>query len=450
MSNRKVPYISGKGLGLEAKRIIDEYDKYKHTGASVHPPIVWKKASGAVVEDIDGNTYIDFTSGIAVANAGHCPPLVVEAVREQVGKIINCYDHPTFERAKLQRELAELCITDLKGDSHNKVLLTTGGTESVEAGIKLSKRYTGKYEVITTEGGFHGRSSYLGMSVTAHIRTRKGFGPMVPGILHVPYAYCYRCSFEKIYPDCDLLCTKHFERTVEYKSTDMIAAFILEPIQGVAGYVVPPDEYIVRVKEFCERHNILLIDDENQTGFGRTGKFLAIEHSGVKPDIILLGKGIASGLPLTAVVAREGIFDSLKPGDHSSTFGGNPLCAAASLATIEQIRKDNLIDNGIEMGKYIMDKLFMMKEKHKLIGEVRGRGLLIGVELVTDQNKKIPATKECYMIREKVYKKGLLMIPTGWWNSVLRIVPPLVITKDLADTGLDILDEALEEVENEI
>lgn len=450
MTNRKVPNVSGEGLGLKSKKIIEEFNKYKHSGASVHPSIVWKRASGAVVEDIDGNTYIDFTAGIAVANAGHCPPLVVKAVKEQVEKLINCYDHPTIVRTRLQKKLAELCTTDLRGDKNNKVLLVTGGTEGVDSAVKLSKRYTGKYEVITTQGGFHGRSSFLGMSLTDHIRIRKGYGPMVPGILHVPYAYCYRCFFEKTYPDCDLLCTKYFERVVEYESTDNIAAFIVEPIQAAVGYVVPPDEYLVRVKEFCERHNVLLIADEIQTGFGRSGKFLAMEYPGVKPDIILLGKGIGSGIPLTAIVAREGIFNSLKPGDHSSTYGGNPISCAASLATIAQIRKDNLIDNGLQMGKYIIERLFKIKEKHKLIGDVRGRGLLIGIEFVIDQKKKTPATKEVQVIREKVYKKGLLVLSGGLWGSVLRVVPPLCIDKKLVDIGLEILDEAIEEAEKGI
>jgi 4-aminobutyrate aminotransferase/(S)-3-amino-2-methylpropionate transaminase len=436
--------------GPRGKEIMALFNRYKAPSVSEHPPVVWEKANGAVVEDVDGNTYIDFTSGIAITNAGHCPPLVVEAVKEQVEKLINCYDHPTYARAKLQEELAHLCPTDLKGDSINQVQLVTGGSEGVETAIKIARRYTGKYEVITTHGGFHGRASFLSMSLTDDIKYRRGYGPMFPGILHVPYAYCYRCPFELEYPKCKTFCAEQFERCIKYESTGNVAAFIVEPVQGAAGYIFPPDEYLIKVKQFCERHGILMIDDEIQSGFGRTGKFFGIEHTEVKPDIILLGKGIASGLPMTAVVAREGIFSSMIAGDHSTSYGGNPVSCAAALATIEQIRRDHLLDNSERIGKYILDRLLEMKQVHKLIGDVRGRGLMIGVELVKDREKKVPAKEEMRRLRGKVYQRGLLMVPAGVDGSIIRIAPPMVITEEFAADGLEILESAIAEVEAEL
>jgi len=435
--------------GPKAKKIVEEYEKYACPGISRHPPVVWEKAKGAIVQDIDGNEYIDFTSGIAVANAGHCPSRVVDAIKKQVERLLNCYDHPTVERARLQRTLAEITPTDKKSDSINKIQLATGGSEAIEFAIKVARRHTGKFEIITTHGGFHGRVSYQAMALTAYAKYRKELGVAIPGTLYTPYAYCYRCTFDRSYPDCDIICAKYLEHVLKYESTGNIAAFIVEPIQGAAGYIVPPDEYIVRTKDFCERHNILFIGDEIQSGFGRSGKLFAIEYTGVKPDIMVQGKGIGSGIPLTAIVGRESIMNSLNPGEHSSTYGGNPLSCAGALANIDTIIEDKLPENARELGNYILERFIEMKTRHTLIGDVRGRGLMIGIELVTDIKTKEPAIEEIQKIRQKIYKKGLLMVPAGLQGSVLRIAPPLVINKEQVDKALDIFDEALSEVEKE-
>ena len=444
----EVPRVSGEIPGPKGKAIIELFDKYRSPSLSVHPPLVWERANGAIVEDIDGNVYIDFSSGIAVTNTGHSNALVVEAIKDQVGKLLNCYDHPTAVRAELQKEIAEISPTDLKGDSINKVHLVSGGSEAVEFAVKLSRRFSKKFEIISTHGAFHGRGSIHTMALTDDIKYRKGYGPMPPGILHVPYAYCYRCPYDREYPGCDLICADQFERVVQFESTGDIGAFIVEPVQGASGYVLPPDEYLIRIHEFCKKYDILLIDDEIQAGFGRTGKLFAIEYSGVKPDIMVLGKGLGGGIPIAAVVARESIIDSMSPGDHSTTYGGNPLSCSAALANITAIHSsDNMLENALAVGKQTMERLMEMREKHPMIGDVRGRGLMIGVEMVKDRKTKIPASDEVKIIRRKLYEKGLIMVTAGLWGSVLRIAPPLTITKDLMDTGLDILDRVLEEIE---
>jgi len=433
----------------KAREVIKEYEKYVCPGTSWHPPVVWDKANGAVVWDIDGNEYIDFTSGILVANAGHCPSKVVEAIKNQAEKLLNCYDHVTAVRAHLQKVLAESTPTDKKTDSINKVQLATGGSEAVEFAIKLSRKYTGKFEIITMHGGFHGRVGYQVMALTDFFKYRKGFGVAVPGILHTAYANCYRCAFDKKYPSCNLQCAKYLEYVLNYESTDNIAALIVEPIQGAAGYIVPPDEFLIKVKEFCEKYGILFIADEIQSGWGRSGKLFAVEYSGVKPDIMLQAKGLGAGVPISAVVARESIMNSIGHGEHSSTYGGNPLSCASALANIEVIKKERLSERAANIGNYILSRFEEMKNVHRLIGQVRGRGLMIGVELVRDRKTKEPAIEETKKIRQKVYQKGLLMVPAGLWKSVLRIVPPLVITREQVDKGLDIFDEALKEVEKE-
>jgi 4-aminobutyrate aminotransferase / (S)-3-amino-2-methylpropionate transaminase / 5-aminovalerate transaminase len=447
----EVPRIKTEIPGPKSKAVLELFNKYRPPSLSVHPPLVWEKATGATVEDLDGNVFIDFSSGIAVSNTGHCNPWVVEAIKMQAEKLLNCYDHATSVRAELQKELAEMSPTDLKGDAINKVHLVSGGSEGVDFSIKLSRRFSKKFEIITTHGAFHGRGSIQTMALTDDIKYRKGYGPMPPGILHVPYAYCYRCAFGRTFPGCDILCADYFEHVYEFESTGDIAAFIVEPIQGASGYVLPPDEYLRRVKDFCNKHGIQLIDDEIQAGLGRTGKLFAIEYSGVKPDIMILGKALGGGVPISAIVARQSVIDSMSPGDHSTTYGGNPLSCSAALANIRGIHdNDHILKNALEIGKHMIESLREMQERHPMIGDVRGRGLMIGVELVKDRIKKVPASDEMKTIRQKLYSKGLIMVPAGLWGSVLRVAPPLIITRELADTGLDILDSVLSEVEENL
>jgi len=449
-SYSKIPHIRGDIPGPNSKAVLQLFNKYKSPGLSEHPPLVWERAEGAVVEDVDGNLFIDLSSGIAVTNTGHSNPLVIEAIKDQAGKLLNCYDHPTAVRAQLQRQLADISPTDLQDDSINKVHLVSGGSEAVEFAIKLSRKFSKKFEIITTQGAFHGRGSLHAMALTDDLKYRRGYGPMPPGILHVPYAYCYRCPFEESYPGCDLICTKQFERVLQFESTGDIAAFFVEPIQGASGYIVPPDDYLVKIKEFCMQYGILMVVDEIQSGFGRTGKLFALEYSDVRPDVLVLGKGLGGGIPISAVVTRESIIDSMSPGDHSTTFGGNPLSCSAALANLKAIQENiNILENTTAVGEHTLARLQEMKNRHPSIGDVRGRGLMIGVELVKDRKTKTPASKEMKMVRRRLYEKGIIMVTAGLWGSVLRIAPPLTISKELIDNALDILDRVLSEAENE-
>lgn len=448
-SQSTIPNVSGTFPGPKAQAILTKFDKYKSPSLSQHPPLVWKKAENALVEDVDGNLFIDLSSGIAVTNTGHSNPLVVNAIRNQAINLLNCYDHPTAERADLQEMIAYLAGTDLKEDVNNRVHLVSAGSEAIEFVVKLSRRYKKKYEIITTHGAFHGRGSIQAMALTDDIKYRKGYGVMPPGVLHVPYAYCYRCPYDEKFPDCDLLCAKQFERVFQYESCGDICAFFVEPIQGASGYIVPPDEYIQSIKHFCEKYEILMVDDEIQAGFGRTGKLFSIEHTGVKPDVMVVGKALGGGLPVGAVAAREGIINSMSSGDHSTTFGGNPLSCAAALANINSF-DDNLLSNVSSLGKHIMDRLNEMKASYKMIGDVRGRGLMIGVELVKDRKSKTPASIEMRSIREELYKNGVIMVTAGIYSSVLRIAPPLTIEKKLVDSSLDIFEKVLSKVEKKM
>ena len=452
MNNNSItPHVSKEFPGPKGKAVLDLFNKYKSPSLSVHPPLVWARADGAVVEDVDGNRFIDLSSGIAVANIGHSHPTVTAAIKSQAERLLNCYDHPTAVRAQVQKEIAEITPTDLGSDSHNRVHMVSAGSEAIEFAIKLCRRSTSRYELITTHGGFHGRGSIQTMALTDDIKYRRGYGIMPPGILHVPYAYCYRCPYEEKYPDCDLLCAKQFKRVLQFESVGDVAAFFVEPIQGAAGYIVPPDDYLIFIKGFCNQNGILMVADEIQSGFGRTGKLFAIEHANVKPDVMALGKSLGGGIPIGAVSARESIVNSMSPGDHSTTFGGNPLSCAAALTNMQILRdSDEILTNVREVGQYAIQELTQMMERHKIIGDVRGRGLMIGVELVKDRQSKTPATEEMKIIREELYHSGVIMVTAGLYGSVLRIAPPLNITKDHMDKGLAILESVLTEVEQKM
>lgn len=406
-------------------------------------PLVISEANGAVIKDVAGKEYIDCFAGISVVNAGHCQPEVVEAAISQAKKLVHACTYVYYipQVVELAEKLAEIAPAPLQ-----KTFFGNSGAEAVECAMKLARKYTKRYELIALMCSFHGRT--LGtLSVTGQSGRRKfDMGPYLPGVAFAYPPYCYRCPFEKEYPRCDLLCARTILDTIEYSTSKGIAAFIAEPVMGEGGIIPPPPEYFKTVKEILDEYGILFVADEVQSGFGRTGKLFAIEHYGVAPDIMTLAKGIADGFPLSACIARQDIGDSFEPGDHLSTFGGNPVSAAAALANINFMLREKLPEQAAEKGNYIMKRLNEMKENHDIIGDVRGKGLMIGVELVKDRRKKTPAKDETRKLVELARERGLLIGSGGVKGCVLRLQPPLVIEKEQIDKALDILETIMNEV----
>ena len=406
-------------------------------------PVVVDEAKGAIIKDVHGKEYIDCFAGISVVNLGHCHPEVIEAAVNQAKKLVHACSYVYYVPvvADLAEKLAEITPPRLQ-----KTFFGNSGAEAVECAIKLARKFTKKYELIALMCSFHGRT--LGtLSVTGQARRRKyDMGPYLPGVAFAYPPYCYRCSFGKTYPDCDVLCARSIRDVIDYCTSKGVAAFIAEPILGEGGIIPPPPEYFKIVKETLDEYGILFIADEVQTGFSRTGKLFAVEHYGVEPDIMTLAKGIADGFPISACIAREDIGNAFEPGDHLSTFGGNPVSSAAALANINVMLRDKLPDQVAEKGEYIMKRLDEMKEQYPIIGDVRGKGLMIGIELVKDQKKKTPAVEEVRKIRDLCREKGLLVGSGGVKGCVLRIQPPLVIEKEQIDKALNILEESIKEV----
>jgi 4-aminobutyrate aminotransferase len=440
--NTDLPRLVVPPPGPKARAILEADARWVTPSYTQQVPIVWDRAEGCAVYDVDGNAYIDFTSGIIVANVGHSHPRVVKAIQEQSARVTTCYDAATNERRMLLEKLATL----LPGDDWRIILLTTG-SESVEAAIKLARLYTGKHEIIGFQGGFHGRT-YGSMSAGGSMGVKRGFSPFAPGFLHAPYAYCYRCAFGKEYPSCDLHCVKYLDWLLATESSGDVAAVVSEPYQGAGGYVVPPQGYAEAIRAFCDEHDLLLIYDEVQSSFGRTGKMFAFEHFSLVPDILCVAKGFTSSVPASAMIARRSVMEALPPDSMSSTHGGNPLSCAAALASIEVLEEEKLCERAQGTGWYILQAFKEMQDVHPLIGDVRGLGMAIGVELVLDRTTKKPATEVAHDITRRVFEKGLLMIPPkAMFDNVLRINPPLTIDRDLVDKALKIIEEAMSEAE---
>ncbi|MGQ9585132.1 MAG: acetyl ornithine aminotransferase family protein [Anaerolineae bacterium] len=408
-------------------------------------PFVMARGQGCEVWDVDGNRFLDFNAGIAVTATGHAHPEVVKAIQEQAESFIHMSGTDFYY--PVQIELAEKLNRIVPIREPSQVFFTNSGTESVEAAFKLVRYHTGRPRMLAFIGAFHGRSmGALSLTASKYVQ-RAGFSPLVPGVTHVPYGYCYRCPFNLTYPKCDLHCVSYIEETVfrHYVPPEDVAAIFVEPIQGEGGYVVPPPEYHPRLKELMARHGILYVVDEVQTGFGRTGKWFAIEHWGVEPDVVTLAKGIASGMPLGAMVARRSVM-TWGPGAHGNTFGGNPVCCAAALATIRLI-EDNLMENARLQGERMMEKLLAMQSRHPSVGDVRGKGLMIGAELVMDREKKTPASTLRDNVLYEAYLRGLLILGCG--VSTVRFMPALNIPAHAVDEGLEIFEEALTAAEKQ-
>lgn len=435
--------------GEKAKELLSLRNEYVPKGVFQIDPLFISKGKGARVEDVDGNEYVDFAAGISVLNVGHCNDRVVLAIKEQADKHLHACFHVLMYESyiKLARKLCEIT----PGNSPKQALLVNSGAEAVENGVKVARRYSGKCGVIVFENAFHGRTA-LTMGLTSQVKYYKfGFGPFDPFIQRVPYAYCYRCPYKLTYPDCGIHCLQRIEDSfVNYMPSEEIAAILIEPILGEGGYIIPPAEFLKGLRKICEQHNILFIADEVQSGMGRTGKMWAIEHFNVAPDILLSAKSLGGGLVLSATIGRKDIMDSVNVGGVGGTFGGNPLSCVAALKTIETIEEDNLLDRATKLGKIAKDRLEGMKEKYNIIGDVRSLGCAIGVELVKDRKTKEPAAAETRAILKKCHEHGLIIMSCGPLHNVLRLMFPLVITEEELASGLDILEDAIREVNKAI
>jgi 4-aminobutyrate aminotransferase len=406
-------------------------------------PLVIARGDGAVVEDVDGNVFLDCAAGIAVNATGHAHPDIVRAIVEQAQRFVHMSGTDFYYEQQVQ--LAEVLSGVAPFDGPARVFFGNSGAEAIEASIKLARYATGRAHLIAFLGGFHGRT--LGaLSLTASKTVqRRGFGPLVPGVVHAPFPDCYRCPVGARPESCAAECLDTIEEQilVQLVSPDEVAAIVIEPIQGEGGYVVAPDQFLQRLRELTSRWGMLLVLDEVQSGMGRTGRMFAIEHSGVQPDIVAIAKGIASGMPLGVALAKADLM-AWPPGAHASTFGGNPVSCAAALETIRLLQAQ-LIRHADTVGARLKAGLAALADRHPLIGDVRGRGLMIGVELVRDRTTKERATEERTAVVAAAFRRGLLVLGAG--RNTVRFCPPLVLTAAQADTAVRLFDESLAEVE---
>jgi len=415
-------------------------------------PLVIERASGSMVEDVDGNVFLDCAAGIAVNSTGHSHPDVVKAITDQAQKFLHMSGTDFYyePQVRLAEEIAGLVPIEAPvGDPQAKPRSFFGnsGTEAIEACIKLARYATGREAIVAFLGGFHGRTmGSLALTASKTVQ-RKGFGPLMAGVYHAPYADCYRCPLGLKPDTCAAECLDYLEHQifVHLVSPEEVAAVLVEPIQGEGGYVVAPEQFLQRLRELTRTHGILLMVDEVQSGMGRTGKMFAIEHAGVRPDVVAIAKGIASGLPLGIAAARADLM-TWPPGAHASTFGGNPVSCAAALATIKLL-KDRLVANAADVGAHLMSGLHALAQRHRLIGDVRGRGLMVGVELVRNRDTKERATTERDAVVMSAFKRGLLVLGAG--KNSIRFSPPLVLTREQADMAIRIFDDALTEAEGQ-
>jgi 4-aminobutyrate aminotransferase len=436
------PQIKTALPGPKAKALIERDAKFVSPSYTRDYPFVIARGEGAVVEDVDGNRFLDCAAGIAVNSTGVSHPEVVRAITEQAQKFIHMSGTDFYyePQVRLAEELARLVPID----GEVRAFFGNSGTEANEAALKLARYYSKRPGIIAFFGAFHGRSmGSLSLTASKAIQ-RRGFSPLLPGVYHAPYADCYRCPVGARPESCAAECLSFIDDQilVHLITPDEVAALVVEPIQGEGGYVVPPAQFHQRLRELTSQHGMLLVVDEVQSGMGRTGKMFALEHFGVKADIVTVAKGIASGLPLGVTCARAEVM-SWPPGAHASTFGGNPVACAAAAATITLL-KDQLIANAAAVGSHFLDGLRELQNKHQIIGDVRGKGLMIGVELVRDRQTKERAVEERGRIVQAMFRRGVLILGAG--KNALRFAPPLVLTKAQADVALQLFDAALTDV----
>ncbi len=397
---------------------------------------------GAILVDVEGNEYIDFAGGIAVMNVGHSHPKVVKAIQEQAEKFTHtCFMVMPYESPV---RLAEKLCDAVPGDSAKSVMFVNSGVEAVENAVKIARYYTQKQGIIAFESAFHGRT-LMGMTLTSKVKPYKhGMGPFAPEVYRMPFAYCYRCPFGSEYPSCDLKCADHLEEFfVNHISAEQTAAIIVEPVQGEGGFIAPPKEYFKRLKALCEKNNILMIADEIQTGMGRTGYMFGMDYYGVEADITTVAKSLAAGMPLSAVVGKKEIMDSVHPSGIGGTYSGNPLACEAALAVFDIFETENLLEKAEKLGETLRVKLEGYMERYEVIGEVRGVGPMIAIELVSDRKTKVPAADKARELVKYAFDRGLILLACGTYGNVIRFLMPLVITDEELEKGMTIVGDGL-------
>ena len=437
------PEIKTALPGPRAKAIIERDRTAVSPSYTRSYPLVIARGSGAMVEDVDGNVFLDCAAGIAVNATGHSHPAVVKAITDQAHRFLHMSGTDFYYelQVRLAEELAS--IVPIRGGA--RTFFGNSGTEAVEACIKLARYTTGRANTVAFLGSFHGRTiGALSLTASKAIQ-RRGFGPLMPGVYHAPYPDRYRPPLGSTADTCADACIDYIEQELfsHLVSPEEVAAIVVEPIQGEGGYVVAPDRFLQRLREIARQHGIALVVDEVQSGMGRSGRMFAIEYSGVEPDIMAIAKGIASGMPLGVAVARSSLM-TWPPGAHASTFGGNPVSCAAAIATIDLLKRE-LVANAALVGDYLMNALRALGEKHPIVGDVRGRGLMIGVELVRDRTTKERATVERDAVVDAAFRHGLLVLGAG--KNAIRFSPALVLTRAQADTAARLFDAALADVD---
>jgi 4-aminobutyrate aminotransferase len=438
----KYPDIKTSLPGPRASELVALDQTYISPSYTRLYPLVAEKADGLWIRDVDGNRFLDFTAGVAVCSTGHCHPKVVEAIKDQAERLIHMAGTDFYYETEILLAKKLDSLAPYAGEG--KVFFGNSGTEAIEAAFKLARWHSRRELNIAFFGSFHGRTmGSLSLTASKTVQ-REHFYPLVPGVFHVPYPYCYRCPFELTHPQCGMACVGFIENTL-FKTVvppEQVAAIFVETIQGEGGYIVPPPEFHAQLYELAKKYGILYVVDEVQSGMGRTGKMFAIEHFGVEPDVVAVAKGIASGLPLGAAMARAEIMD-WEFGSHGSTFGGNPVACAAALATIELLETD-LISNASIQGDYLIKKLKDLQLSHECLGDVRGKGLMVGVELVKDRETREPAIEWRKQLIQTAFHKGLLLLGCGE-NSV-RFSPALTVTREEIDVCLSLFEEAVREI----
>jgi 4-aminobutyrate aminotransferase len=435
------PSIKTALPGPNAARVLAGDAKYVSPSYTRSYPLVAKSGRGITVTDVDGNEFFDFSAGIAVTSTGHCHRDVVSAIQKQAAELIHMSGTDFYYESMVTFAERLSKIAPMPGP--HKIYYGNSGAEAIECALKLARYHTRRQNIIAFYGAFHGRTMGALSLTASKPQQRRRFAPLVPGVTHVAYPNVYRDCKEGQDPESYALGCARFIEEKLFKTTlppEEVAAIFVEAVQGEGGYLIAPTIFMQELRRICDRHGILLVADEVQSGAARTGKWWAVEHSGVQPDIVCIAKGIASGMPLGVTLSRADIMDWV-PGSHASTFGGNPVCLAAALATLDIIEREHLRENSTEVGSYMLKRLAAWPAKHRLVGDVRGRGLMIGVEIVADKKTREAAGAQRDRIIELAFKRGVLFLGCG--PSTIRIAPPLIVTKDQADVAMDALEESI-------
>ena len=428
--------------GPKSAALIERWHQFEADTTGNQVPVVWDHAKGVVVHDVDGNRFIDWTSGVLVTNLGHCHPKLVEAVQQSVARLINNYECPTENRINA----AEALVNALP-DHLDKCFFLTTGSEATESCLRIMKRKTGCFETIGFHGGFHGRTSGVA-SAGGMAGPKRGYGPTLPGAIRVPFPYPYRCPVQGDDARVIDYYMTQLDEAVQANSTGSLAGIMVEPYLGAAGFIFPPDGYMQALESWCREKSIVMTLDEVQSSYGRMGEMWGMQVEGITPDLVAIGKGIGNGVPTAAVAARGDVIDCLGKGEMSSTVGGNPVCSAAVIAILEAMVEDQIVANVQRVGPIIKQRLTELQEKSRFLGDVRGKGLVMGMELVHDKKTKQPAPELIRQLMQRCAENGLLIGSVGLYGNVVRVAPPLCITEDEANESLDIMAKSLLSLEN--